>query len=291
MNLQPPSTLLMGAPGSGKTTAIATLGLPALPSVPPLDVFVLFTEPNGPDALIDAVKMHGASIENFHWHTVAPVTPGWNALEEMATVVRAQSYEDISKIKQGVGKLQMMQYMELLRSIQNFPCDRTGQKYGDVTNWSEDRAFCFDGLSGLNMISMAQTVGFKPSAHQGEWGIAMNLEEQLIHKITSDRMCFFTLMAHVDKELEEISGRTLITPGALGRKLGPRLGRMFSEVVYAKRGGDAAFTWSTTDSMADLKNRALPVAAGLKPDFRPIVEAHLRRKAEIQPRLTSVVVG
>lgn len=275
MGLKAPSTLLMGAPGSGKTTAGVTFAKAGI------ETFFLLTEPNGEESIIDAAKLHGVDIKLLHWHTVSPASPGWDALMSMATTIKAMSYEDIAKIKQGVGKTHQVQLEKLLRAIQNFPCDRTGKTFGDVTTWGPERAFIFDGLSGFNMISMLQTVGYKPSAHQGEWGIAMNLEEQVIHKLTSDCACFFALMAHIDRELEEISGRSIVTPAALGRKLGPRLGRFFSEVVLTKRMPDGKFVWSTTDSNAELKNRALPISSTIAPDFSQIVRAFRQRSAAI----------
>jgi len=136
---------------------------------------------------------------------------------------------------------------------------------------------CIDSLSGLSTISWYLTVGNKPTGAPGEWNIAMNFIEALLMKINSDRQCYFTLTAHVEKEMDEITGVSRVMTSTLGRKLAPKIPRFFSEVVYAQRGGTPPFRWSTIDATADLKNRVLPVSPALAPSFVPIVEGHRNR--------------
>jgi hypothetical protein len=110
--------------------------------------------------------------------------------------------------------------------------------------------------------------------------MAMNLEEQLIHKLTCDCQCYFTLTGHIDREPDPITGASRVMPAALGRKLAPKLARKFGEVVRARRSNDG-FWWATTDSEADLKNRSLPVSAQIPPSFEQLVEAHKARKSQL----------
>lgn len=275
--IQAPSVLLMGPPGGGKTFSLATLVKAGV------ELFCIFTEPHGVDSLLDALKFHHLPVDKVHWHTIAPVPAGWSSLRTMATMIKAMSYSQLSDIKQGIDKPKMNQVEEFLNTLENFHCDRTGKDFGDVTSWSDSRALVIDSLSGVNLMAWLLTVGYKPAAHQGEWGVAMNLEEQLIHKLTSDVQCFFILTAHIDREVDEITGSRKIMAAMLGRKLAPKVGRFFSEVVLVERGvgsGKGAFSWSTAHAEADVKNRALPVSNTLPPDFAPIVEAHRRRVAE-----------
>ena len=112
----------------------------------------------------------------------------------------------------------------------------------------------------------------------------MNVIEKVVLKMTSDRNSFFVMTAHVEKELNEISGAQQVMTSTLGRKLAPKLPRFFSEVVYAKRtvsGTEAKFTWSTVDVNADLKNRSLPISTSLEPNFRPVVEAYRKRVGKV----------
>lgn len=269
-----PTSLIIGPAGSGKTSSIATYGLAGI------ETFVLFTEPRGEESLLDSIKRLNAPLEKFHWHTITAPPAGWDSIRKMATTVRAMSYEDVAKLKQGIEKIKMTQLEMLLDAMCNFPCDRTGVYFGDVTTWNDTRAFCLDSLSGLNQLAWLTTVGYKPTAHEGEWGMAMNLEEQLIHKLTSDCKCYFTLTGHIDREPDPITGASRVMPSALGRKLAPKLQRMFGEVVRSRRATDG-FWWSTVDTEADLKNRSLPVSSTIKPDFGLLVSAHTERKAQL----------
>jgi hypothetical protein len=269
-----PTSLIIGPAGSGKTSSLATYGLAGI------ETFVLFTEPRGVESLLDSITRLKAPLELFHWHTVTAPPAGWDALTKMATTIRAMSYEDVAKLKQGVEKIKMTQLEELLRTLANFHCDRTNKDFGDVTSWTDSRALCVDSLSGLNDLAWLTTVGYKPTAHEGEWGMAMNLEKQLISKLTADCQCYFTLTGHIDREPDLITGASRVTAAALGRKLAPQLTKMFGEVVRTSR-RPTGFFWSTLDTEADLKNRSLPVASDLSPDFSVIVSAHKGRKKQL----------
>ena len=200
----------------------------------------------------------------------------------MVTTIGSMGFEDIQKIKSGVGKTDTRKpAMKLLNTLSNFKCERTGEAFGDVTTWDSNRALVWDSLSGINLLSMMLAIGYKPAAHQGEWGVAMNFIEQLLLKTTLDRKAFFILNAHVEKEINELTGISQIMVATLGRKLAPKIPRFFSEVVLAKRtikDGKASFTWFTVDSAVDLKNRSLPIGTDLAQDYAPIVAAYRRRK-------------
>jgi hypothetical protein len=271
--LQPPATLIMGAPGSGKTDVQLTFVEAGI------ELFVLVTEPTGVDSLLDSAERRKLPVDKLHWAVVPPASPGFAALNDMSKLVSAMSYKDLSELKMGIGKDKMVQFPKLLSLMDNFVDERTGNAYGSVLSWGPDRAFTLDSLSGLNTIAMQHTVGFKPSPHQGEWGIAMSLEEAVLLKLSSDCKCFFQLTAHLDREPDEIAGTSKIMVSALGRKLAPKIPRYFSEVVLATRNANG-FLWSTASSEADLKNRALPVSKELKPSFVPIVDAYRRRVAK-----------
>lgn len=272
--LQPPSVLLQGASGAGKTRSIATLVASGI------ETFVIVTEPGGVDSLIDGVRDIKADINKLHWMNVLPATEGWSALEEMTRVIGTMDFEGVSKLK-GVGKDKTREPANnFLKALQDFRCERSLQSFGSFTNWGPDKALVVDSLSGLSTIAWYLTVGNKPTAAPGEWNIAMNYVEALLMKINSDRRCFFVLTAHIEKELDEISGVQRIMTSTLGRKLAPKLPRFFGEVVYAKRmAEDPKFRWSTIDNAADLKNRVLPVGDKLPPDFRAVVEGYKNRVA------------
>jgi hypothetical protein len=276
IKLQPPSVLLQGASGAGKTSSIVTLLACGV------EVFVIGTEPGFVDSLIDRVRELKLDMSKLHWMTVLPATEGWSALEEMANKIGSLDFEGVSKLK-GVGKEKTrVPAMQLLGALKEFVDERTGTNFGSFTSWGDDRALVVDSLSGVSTIAWYLTVGNKPTGAPGEWNIAMNFIEALLMKINSDRRCYFVLTAHIEKEMDEISGAMRVMTSTLGRKLAPKIPRFFGEVVYAMRTMDAnnkaAFTWSTVDRSADLKNRVLPVGANLAPDFKAVVEGHENRK-------------
>lgn len=278
MKLQPPSVLNIGPPGSGKTYCLTTL-LEA-----GLEVFVVVTEPDGVSALLDAASAKKLDIDRIHWVECMPAAAGWGAMRDMVSTIGGHDYEQISKIKSGVGKSETRGAADkLIRCFQNFVDERTGTDYGDVTTWTDDRVLVLDSLSGLNIIAWTLTVGYKPAAHQGEWGVAMNFVEQLIIKLNSDRNCFFIVNGHLEKEIDDISGVSKVMLSTLGRKLAPKIPRFFSEVVRSSRYMDAQkrpiFNWATVDVQADLKSRTLPISAELKQDYFPIVRAYRERVA------------
>lgn len=274
LNLQAPRILLMGPPGSGKTDVLATLAESSL------ELFVIVTEPGGVDSLLDSFNRRKLEINRLHWKEINPSSAGHAGLADMARTIKAMSYKDIADIKSGVSKQNMKGIETLLSTLQNFHCDRENKDFGDVTEWGDDRALVLDSLSGLNMMAMSHTIGYKPSAHQGEWGIAMNFEEQLINTLISDCRCTFVLTAHVDRDLDTVTGQIKLAPAALGSKLGPRIPRFFGDVIYASRDG-TGFKWSTAESNIDLKNRALPVSSKLEPNFKPIIDVYRRRKQQL----------
>lgn len=270
--LQPPSVLLQGASGAGKTSSIVTLMQCGV------EVFVIGTEPGFVDSLIDRVRELKLDMNLLHWTTVLPATEGFEALDEMVSKIGSLDFEGISKIK-GIGKEKTrVPAIRFMSALKDFHDERTGTNFGSFTSWNDTRALVVDSLSGLSVIAWYLTVGNKPTGAPGEWNIAMNFIEALLMKINSDRRCYFVLTAHIEKEMDEISGVMRVMTSTLGRKLAPKIPRFFGEVVYATRTTEEPkFRWSTIDRTADLKNRILPVGDKLEPSFVPIVTGHKKR--------------
>lgn len=267
--IQPPAVLLMGGPGSGKTYSISTLLELGL------EVFVISTEPVGLDSLLDACQTKKLPLDRLHWKQIAPARPSFDSLLETAKKVSVMDYDAVSKLRPS-GNRSNAQWITLLTTLSKFVCDRDGKDYGPVDHFTPDRALVVDSLSGLNAMAMDLTIGDKPTAHQGEWGIAMQMLEKLVNSLSSNLKCAFVLTAHLEKETNEVTGATQVMASALGRKLAPKLPRFFSEVVMSYREG-GSFFWSTTTTNVDLKNRALPLSNKLDPNFKPIIEAYKRR--------------
>lgn len=264
--LSAPKVLLMGAPGTGKTWSIISMLLSDL------EVFVIITEPNGLTNLLAACRKYSAPLDKLHYKYVPPMNASMSSLMDVAVTINTMSYSAIADMKSGIAKNTSGGVMALLKTMENFVDDKDGKAYGECFKWGYNRALVLDSLSGLNMLAQQNTVGLKPTMHQGEWGVAMNFEEMLINKFTSDMKAYFVLIAHIDRNMNEASLQTLITPAALGAKLGPRIGRFFSEVILSKRTNDV-FEWSTMELSADVKQSVLPINAKITPSFKPVVDA------------------
>ncbi len=268
-------TLLMGPAGTGKTTSLASFIKAGI------ELVVITTEPGGEESLIDAISDQGLPFDKFFWKYVSPASPSFDTLLDMATKVNLMSYEDLSKIKAGVRKSDYTQFIELIKVLRNFVDDRTGKELGAADTWGPDRVLVIDSLSGMNDMALDLMVGAKPLAHKGEYGVAMNMEEKLILKLCGDLKCFFVLCAHVEREMNEATGTPMITVGALGSKLGPKLPKRFSDVVLAVKQG-TSFSWSTSAMNVDLKHRALPLKDNIEPDFGQIVKVWRERNKAAQ---------
>lgn len=260
------NTLLMGPPGAGKTDSLATFVEAGK------ELFCVFTEPNAHESLIAGMKRRKLDMSRVHWHYVSPAVPSWDMFIQESTTVGKLSYENLSKIKTAANKSQYCQFIDLLNVLANYSDQRTGEVFGAVDEWGPDKALAVDGLSGINLMALDLSVGSKPTRHEGEWGVAMNQEERLLQKLCADTSCFFALCAHIEKEPDPINGGVFKTVGALGKKLGPKLGRFFSDVVHVHRAG-SKFFWDTESSDIDLKFRLLGVGDKLEPSFVQVIKA------------------
>src|SRR4030095_12758190 len=265
-------TLLLGPPGRGKTTSLVTFIEAGL------DLFGIGTDPGFEESLLDAMDRKHLPMDKLHYRYVAPASAPWDTLLDAATKVKSMTYEQLSSMKGG-DKSGYTQFLELLRTLADFTDQRTGENFGPVDAFPENCAVCLDSLSGINVMALDMMIGGKPTAHQGEWGVAMNMEEKLVLKLTSDLKCFFVLTAHVEKEPDLLSGVPLTMVGALGKKLAPKLPRTFSDGILTIKEGDN-FTWRTAALNVDLKSRSLPIANGLEPSFKQIVDIWKRRNAQ-----------
>lgn len=253
--------MLLGASGAGKTYSIRTL-LDA-----GLEVFVLFTEP-GMEVLADC------NSDKLHWHYIPPASPDFADMIDSATKINRMSLKMLSDMSD-INKSKYTEFIQILTTLSNFTCDRTGQSYGSVDSWGTDRVLVVDSLTGLSISAMNLVTGSKPVKSMADWGMAMDNLERLITKLCVDTQCHFVMIAHLERETDEVTGGTTLMASTLGRKLAPKLPRFFSEVIHVKRDG-AKFVWSTSTPNVDTKTRKLDNSAALTPSFAPIIAAWRR---------------
>jgi len=257
-------TLLMGPAGTGKTTAIGTLVDAGV------EVFYLNLEA-GLESLLGYWTDKKKEVPpNLHWHTLAAPKASFTDMIDAATKINTLSLESLAKM-QDPNRNKHNQFITLLTALNNFPDDRTGQTFGSVAEWGTNRALVIDGMAGLNKAAMSLVVGGKPVKSQSDWGIAQDTLEKFMRQLTDNCQCHYVQIAHVERETDQVLGGVKLMVSTLGQKLGPKVAPMFSDVILTVREG-TKWSWDTSSSMADVKARNLPWAAGQAPDFKPLVE-------------------
>lgn len=269
--IQPPAILLAGESGAGKTYSLSTLLASGL------ELFVIVTEPTGVESLLDVVIEKKLDMNKVHWKQITPARQGFDDLQKMAEKIGGMTYDSLSKLAPQ-GDRRKSRFIELLATLNNFVDDKDGTAYGSVADFGPDRVVVVDSLSGLNLMAMDLAVGDKPTAHQGEWGVAMSALEKLLNSLSSGLKCMFILTAHLERETDELTGGTKLMASALGRKLAPKLPRFFSEVIHCYR-TDKEFFWSTSSTNVTTKRRVLPLSDKIPPTFKPIVDGYRSRLA------------
>ena len=274
-------TLLLGPPGTGKTTSLVTFIEQGI------ELFVIGTDPGFEESILDAIHERNLDINKLHYKYIGAGTPSFKALRNAAEKVGTMSYADVSTIKSGIDKHLYRQYYDVLDTLSDFVCDRCRKSFGATDEWTPEQMRCLavDSLTGINRMALDLMIGGKPIAHQGEYGVAMEMEEKLVLTLCSNLRCFLVITAHLDKEPNLLTGVPQQMVGALGSKLAPKLPRSFSDVILAVKEG-REFTWSTAANNVDLKNRSVPLGEKLQPNFKYMVDAWKRRveqfKAEIE---------
>lgn len=257
------NVLLMGPAGTGKTHAIGSLVEAGL------EVFYLALEP-GLESLKGYFTDKGKPVpDNVHWHTLKAADTSFADMMLNAEKVNTMTLKSLSDMTD-YNRNKHNQFIELFRVLNDFTDQRTGKTYGAVNTWSTDKALVIDSLTGLSNAAMALVVGGKPVRNQADWGIAQQQLEGLLRKLCDGCNCHFVLLAHVERETDMVIGGVKLMASTLGKALAPKIPAMFSDVVLTVRQG-AAWNWDTSNVMADLKTRNLPIAGNIKPDFAQII--------------------
>lgn len=261
-----PKILLVGATGTGKTYSIRTLidaGLTPL---------IIFTEP-GQEVL------SAFGCERMHYTYIPPVTLRWEDMAANVKKVNVMSFKQLADMSDP-DRSKYTEMQMLVGRMGNFKCDRCGKEFGPVDKLDPEKyAVVNDSLSGINLMAMNTVVGGKPLKNIGEWGLAMDLIEKYLNLFTVAMPCTGVVIAHLEREIDEVTGATTLMASTLGRKLAPRIPRFFSDVVQARRDG-AKFYWSTSAINTDLKARNLPLGDTLEPSFAPLLAEWRRRMKE-----------
>lgn len=258
------NVLLMGPAGTGKTYSIGTLVDQGV------EVFYLALEA-GMESLLGYWKDEGKEIPaNLYWHRVAAPSASFDAMIQSAKNVNMLNLDALAKLVD-INRSKYNQFILLLEALNNFTDDRTGEVFGPVNKWDQSRVLVIDGATGISTAALANVVGGKPVRSQTDWQIGQNQVEALIRMLCNDCPCHFILLAHVEREVDQVLGGVKIMVSTLGKALAPKFPSMFSDVILAERQVDK-WSWSTASAMADIKTRNLPIKSGIEPSFKLIAD-------------------
>ncbi len=263
------NVMLMGPGGTGKTHSLATAAEAGL------EVFYLGLEP-GLESLIGFWTDRGLDVPaNVHWHIVEPPKASFAEMIDSANKVNTMSLDTLAKMNDPK-RMNYNQFVKILEALNGYVDQRTGKKYGPVDEWPEGACIAVDALTGLGRAAMSLVVGGKPVKNISDWGIAQDQVEKILRMLCDNCRCWFVLIAHIERETDQVLGGVKLTVATLGNKLAPKLVPMFSDVILTVREG-AKFSWDTGSASADVKTRNLPIASGQAPSFAPIVKKWLSR--------------
>ena len=267
-----PNILLMGPGGTGKTYSIGTLVDEGV------EVF-FFAFEAGSESLLGYWTDRNLPVpKNLHIIPVKSAAASWGEMAQSAGYVTKLSYKAL-KSMDDPNKSKYTQFENFLRTFNDVQ-DEEGNKYGCIDDWGTDKAVVIDGLTGLSDAGMKAVVGGKVDRDQKDWGLAQNLIEMVIRKITSESRFIFVLISHVEREVDEVLGGVKLMPLTLGKKLPPKLAPMFSDVLLAARNVDKWY-WDTASPQADVKTRNLPVSSTNQPTFKSILDKWKSRGGKI----------
>ena len=255
--------LLMGPAGTGKTYSIGTLVETGV------EVFYLGLE-SGLESLLGFFTDNGKPIPpNLHWHILEAPRASFTELLDSATKINTMQLDSLAKMSDP-HRSKHNQFLKLIEAVNDFPDDRTGEKFGCVDEWTPSRALVVDGMAGLSRACMSLVVGGKPVRNQSDWGIAQDQLEKILRMWTDNCRCHFVLLSHVERETDAVLGGVKIMISTLGKALAPKIAPMFSDVILTVREG-TKFFWDTGSALADVKSRNLPIAQNQTPDFSAII--------------------
>ena len=249
-------TLLLGGPGSGKSFAIRTLVEAGMTPM------VIMTEP---------CEVHGDVPEDkLHWKYISPMKTGLKEFEDQIKKVSSMTHQQLCDAND-MNRHTDNRMLELTKTLNEFECDRTGEKFGAVDTWGTDKVLVIDSLSGLVMMALSVVVGNRVALNIADYGKWQGLVERATNEMVLKLKCPIVMTGHLELETDEMTMQKKVMASLPGKKLAQTFGRYFSDVVLAKRVGKEFF-WSTIEGNMDLKARNLPFDDKLKPSFVQIVE-------------------
>lgn len=262
------NSLLFGPIGSGKSRSVRTL----LREWP--DENGQLHKGAGKEVMLLALEAgaeasyKGLTCEmGFHRHQHLPADVPWDMMQDwIEKLGRLAKMEDMANmIIPSTVRQEFQQFLELYSICQDYKCDACGESFGGVSDWTDERAFVMDGLSGLSDMAIHFVVGPKPFLPLALYQPVQKLIGNFLKKCVGIPASF-VLIAHWDKEVNPVTGTTSITIDTVGQKLAPQLMKIFDEIICTRREKDKFF-WSSLEDRVEQKVRRLPWSDSIEPSF------------------------
>lgn len=263
------SALICGISGTGKSYCQRTISQCIVPSSgKTLEYATIVTDRHSLAIIQEDPKAH--------YIYIPPVSGDWSVLRETFRNTNALSYEGLCGLKAGIKKEKCTAMLDVVAALNSFKCEHCGKDLGDVSTWGTDRVLIFDHLSGISEMSRQLSVGLRQVMTQGEYGVAMQNIYNLLTSIIRNCTCHIAVMAHIEKEKDEVSGLVYDMVQTLGQKLAPQLPKEFSDVIRADKQG-TNFFWTTVFNNMAVKGMNVEIASNLRPSFELLFAGWLKR--------------
>jgi len=274
LKLAGPKVLLEGPSGTGKTFSIGTL-VDWCSRHEGFEVYCIYTE-NSLETLLGYWLDRDLEVPKcLHWHECLIPSLDLDSLQRAAKDAGMLSYEQLSKLVD-LNRSKNNPWEKFLRVFADVPDDRTGKTSGNVGTWDARRILVVDSLSEAANACFRMQTGNKPTASPPEYMVAQNNLLGWVRFMTQSLRCGFIMTAHVQRQVNEVTGTTQLMTKAIGKALADDIPPLFSEVLYCKR-EVTSWYWDTAAVGVDTKTRYLPIEGKIRPDFAQIWDKWLKR--------------
>lgn len=253
-----PKILNLGVPGVGKSWALKTiLKAKFIPHI-------IFAEQPTPSLV---------SNPDIKWTHIKPRDQRFSDMIAYAEKINTTTVDFLAKMEDP-NKRESSQFIDLLRALNNFTDNPSGEQFGPVDEWGPRRVLVIDALTGINKMVLDLVTGNRAIRSFPEWNVAQDQAARLIDKLTN-LYCSVIILAHLEPERDEVTGRVTNAPATIGRKLAPILGRNFDEVILSERTDGRKFTWNNMTADVAVKSRYLPPSINLPQDYSAIFRLYM----------------
>lgn len=265
------NTIIQGFIGSGKTRSLLTL----LPEYEDevgkvrkgagLTLLNIALEPGYQHVF----GKHGCDAGlHSHYHFAQSVD--WDTIGSYVRLLNTLSLKDVVEMADPK-KRNYTGFQELFNVCKDFTCDHCGEAFGPINELDDRFAISFDSLSPLSVLVQQAVCGGKPVPSKPEYFAMLGFALSFLRLLFQSTKASVILTAHIDRELDPVTGESTLTLDTIGQRLVKQIVKMPDELVTAYY-EDGHYYWSNQPGRTGqvVKRRALPSSDALLPDFRQI---------------------